>query len=109
MPAISRQVELWQIFSSSSLFLPPAAASKKKEKRFFGDTPNPGKGPRPLQSRLFKWYWPPAAAGRRERSEDTSRSGRENPAPLWGVNWKTLLFRAGRLQVVSLTTLKRFI
>jgi len=29
---------------------PPAAASER-EKEFFGDTPNPGKGPRPLQSR----------------------------------------------------------
>src|SRR5258708_515943 len=29
-------------------------------------TPNPGKGPRPLQSRLFQWYWPPAAAKREE-------------------------------------------
>jgi len=38
------------IFVTVHIFflLPPAAA--KKEKGFFGDTPNPGKGLRPLHS-----------------------------------------------------------
>src|SRR5258708_33526971 len=55
-----------------------AAASKRGEKRFFGDTPNPGKGPRPLQSRLFKWYWPLAAnsaAKSKEHVLATEKSG----------------------------------
>jgi hypothetical protein len=32
----------------------PPAAAKKKEKEFFGDTPNPGKGLRPLHSLLIR-------------------------------------------------------
>src|SRR5260370_10592715 len=37
---------------SGIFFVPPAAA--KREKGFFGDTPNPGKGLRPLHSYLIR-------------------------------------------------------
>ena len=46
-------IKCWLVISC--FFMPPTAA--KKEKEFFGDTPNPGKGLRPLHSCFVRCQW----------------------------------------------------
>src|SRR5260221_8739988 len=58
------------------LLLAAAGGKQKERKEVFRGHPDPGKGPRPLQSRLFKWYWLLAAncqKSKRSRTDEMKK------------------------------------
>jgi len=73
------------------LHVPPKAERAKEEKSFLGDTPaDPGKGPRPLQPRLWTgpknlYLWGPGCRALDTTIERLSENASEN-AFIWREN-----------------------